>query len=82
MISLIGKMNGLGEQIEDDWRTHVLSFGLLFGLLIAYKWELFGGVIATAAIIISGFYHPVVMIPGILFIVLWLISHKGSIKKE
>lgn len=80
IITLIALFQGIyGEkQLFKDWKSIALYIGLLFGLSTALKWELVGGVIATLGILISGFFHPLVMPPGILYIIHWFMSKTGE----
>lgn len=77
LIFLIQVANGRAHYF-DDWRTIVLYVGLIGGLSIAYKWELAGGIFVTLGILISGFIHPIIIPPGILYIVSWFILHTSK----
>ncbi len=74
-IAVFRELTGV-TNLENDWRAVVLKSGLLVGLLLAYNRELIGGAIATAAVLISGFIHPVVLVPGLLYIVVGLLNNK------
>ena len=65
---------------QDDWRTWVLYIGLISGLSISYKWELAGGIYLTVAIIVSGFIHPVILLPGVLYIVYGLMKRQKEVQ--
>ena len=58
-----------GRNFVTDWQNYLLYISLIVGLLIAYKWELIGGLLTTIGILISGFVHPLILAPGILFII-------------
>ena len=60
----------------NDWRTYVLYTGLIAGLASAYKWPLAGGITATLGILVSGFIHPFIIPPGILYILYWFLKRK------
>ena len=69
--TLTGENNFLTE-----WKSIVLYAGLIIGLSIAYKWELVGGILATLGLLISGFIHPLLLPPGILYIIYGVIMMK------
>lgn len=62
-----------------DWRTYVFYLGLIIGLLIAYKRELTGGLIATLGLLVSGFIHPL-LLPLACYIFCFGFLEKGAIK--
>ena len=66
------------RNFEIDYQIIALYAGLLIGLPIAYKRPLLGGSIATLGILISRFFHPLVMIPGILYIIYGLLLRRRS----
>ena len=68
------------EHLQHDRKGHVLSFGLLIGLLLAFRKELWGGIIATLAIVISGFWHPLVIPPGLLYILYWFLNRRERLE--
>ena len=57
-------------------------FGLCFGLLLAWKWELMGGIIAIVSMIAFSLTIPgsfgatVIATPGVLFLICWYLSRK------
>jgi hypothetical protein len=65
-----------GRNFVTDWQNYLLYISLIVGLLIAYKWELVGGILTTVGIIVSGFIHPVVLGPGILYIIIGVLELK------
>ncbi|WP_242202075.1 DUF7670 domain-containing protein [Aestuariivivens insulae] len=69
-----------GHNFLSDWKSIVLYSCLIIGLSIAYKWELIGGAIATLGLLISGFIHPLLLPPGILYITYWFLSKRREIK--
>ena len=66
------------RNFDIDYQIIALYAGLLIGLPIAYKRPLIGGSIATLGILVSRFFHPLVMIPGILYILYGLILKRRS----
>lgn len=66
-----------GRYLFADFRGISLFIGLILGLSIAFKWELVGGIIASLGILLSGFIHPLVIPPGILYIVHWFLKKKS-----
>jgi len=78
LVVLIALLQGItgDRKFFTDFGSITLYIGLLLGLSIAYKWELLGGAIATLGIILSGFLHPLVIPPGILYIAYWFMSDR------
>ena len=88
--------DGGGESGPKPWTfNEVLQlsvFGIgMIGLILAWKWELMGGVIALVAYIGVTIINPRVMdfsllysypLTAILFIVLWAISRNTTVKSE
>ena len=79
--------------IKDIFQFVFFPIGLSIGLILAWKWEGLGGIIAIASII--GFhlqmfikngeiYFTLIIellaVPGILFILYWLLSRKQNVK--
>jgi hypothetical protein len=68
----------------------VFVFGYFTGLILAWKWEGPGGLIAIACVIAftitlqdtPAFLHLLMAIPGLLFLVCWFLSIETSIKPE
>ena len=63
----------------------------LIGLGLAWKWDLTGGIISTAAFGLLAIINPVVLkfsilyiwpLVGLLFIVLWAMSRKRTVPKS
>ena len=63
----------------------------LIGLGLAWKWELIGGIIASATFIVLAIINPSVLeslivaiwpLTGILFIVLWALSRNSTVKNR
>jgi len=75
IITLIQASLGIRE-LHTDWRTLVLISGLIVGLALAYRWELIGGIIALISVFVSGFLHPVIIPPPLLYIIYWIIIKK------
>jgi len=67
----------IGRNPFTDFKGISLFVGLILGLSIAFKWELVGGIIASLGILLSGFLHPLVIPPGILYIVHWFFKNKS-----
>ena len=68
----------------------VTGIGLI-GLGLAWKWELIGGIIASAAFVVLAIINPSVLkglivviwpLTGILFIVLWALCRKSTVKNR
>ena len=67
----------------------VMGIGLI-GLGLAWKWELIGGIIALVPFVVLAIINPMVLVPlmliwpltAILFIVLWAISRKSTVRKK
>ena len=70
-------MNSTFNFYDEAWKKIVFFAGTILGLLLAYKWEGLGGLLTTVALIVSGFIHPLVMIPGLLYIVYYLMRRSG-----
>ena len=75
LIALSQVIGGIRE-FNTDWRNYVLYSGLIVGLSLAYKWPLLGGSLALIGVLVSGFIHPIVLRPGVLWIVYWFIFKK------
>ena len=71
------ELPALGEEFKDT----VLKLGVPLGLLLAYKWEGIGGLIALLAVLVSGFVHPIVITPGILYLVYALLRYREKSRK-
>ena len=63
----------------------------LIGLGLAWKWELFGGIISMIAFILLAIINPIVLqysllfiwpLTAVLFIVLWAISRKTTVRNK
>ena len=67
-----------GNNFLTEGKSIILYAGLIIGLSIAYKWELLGGIIVTLGILISGFIHPLLLPPGILYIIYWFLNKNKS----
>ena len=80
LIPLIALLRTLssGRNFLNEWQTIVLYAGLIFGLSIAYKWELLGGIVVTLGLLISGFLHPLLLPPGILYIIYWFLNKNNT----
>ncbi len=61
-----------------DWRNIVLYVGLILGLSIAYRRELTGGIIVTLGVLISGFLHPLILAPGLFYLLSWFLHHRAD----
>ena len=74
---------------KDVFQFVFFPIGLAIGLILAWKWEGLGGIIAIASIIgfhlqmlikhgkpDFGLYFELLAAPGILFILYWLLSRK------
>ena len=48
------------------------------GGCMAYKWELTGGVLTTIGILVSGIIHPIVLGPGVLYILYRVLNLKRT----
>lgn len=93
----------IGETFFDDGRPdpkpwtfneifQLSVFGIgMIGFIIAWKWELMGGIIALVAYIGVAIINPTILnfsliyiypLTAILFIVLWAISRKTSVNNE
>ena len=68
----------------------IFVFGYFTGLILAWKWEGLGGLVAIACIIafaitIQNMPVPIYMlmaIPGLLFLICWFLSRSITMKKE
>ena len=63
----------------------------LIGLGLAWRWELIGGIIALVPFLLVAIINPLILLPSpvyiwpftaVLFIVLWAISRKTTVKNK
>ncbi|MEN8193329.1 MAG: hypothetical protein ABFS12_10975 [Bacteroidota bacterium] len=81
-----------GKPLENNEILQLSISGLgLIGLGLAWKWELFGGIIALTAYIVLAIINPIVLKAtlvliwpaiSILFIVLWVLSRNSPVKNK
>ncbi len=75
LIAVVRMIQG-GPNTVVDYKLIALYTGSITGLLMAYKWPVIGGMIAILGIVISGFWHPLIFIPGFLFLGYGLLSRQ------
>ena len=81
-----------GEPLTNNAILQLSVTGIgLIGLGLAWKWELIGGIIASAAYIGLAIINPMILDAGllliwpltaILFIVLWALSRKRTVQNK
>jgi len=75
-ITVISSIEYLQGRSLPDWKGIVLIIGNIIGLSIAYKWEAIGGSIVVLGLMVSGFLHPLVIPPGVLYILYWYLMRR------
>jgi hypothetical protein len=66
-----------GERVfNTDWRNIVLYSSLILGLSLAFKKEHLGGAITTIGVVVSGFMHPLILMPGVLYMLSSITNQK------
>jgi hypothetical protein len=81
-----------GEPMSSNAILQLSVAGIgLIGLGLAWKWELIGGIIASTAFVALAIINPSVLetsllfiwpLTAVLFIVLWAISRKTTVKNK
>lgn len=84
-----GSLNPKPLSLHDVIQLSMMGI-ILVGLVLAWKWELWGGIFALAAYIVLAFINPRTLQPSllllypvsaILFIVLWTVSRNAGVTK-
>lgn len=78
LVALIAVWRGFFDEFDFsmDWRAILLYVGILAGYGMAYKWELVGGLLSSVCILASGFLHPLVYIPGLLYLLYVMLDRR------
>jgi hypothetical protein len=82
LMAVIPEALGISPNTFSDFKSIVLKAGLLIGLSIAYRNELIGGIIATLGIAASGFFHPLVFAPGLLYIITSIVDRPAGMPSK
>lgn len=69
-------------EFNPDFESYLLYTALPLSLIIAFKWQIIGGISATTIVLYTGFIHPFIIAPGLLFIIAFLIKRLAESKNN